>query len=263
MATQRPVAVLVGTPAWADDAARVLADAGLQTLPLNDPATYIDDLIAIHPALILVDAAAPDWAWWVTTPKVRQETRRIPLIVVSADPAREPAALGAGADRFLPADFLADTLPGAIEALARLPDAAQQETLACQCAEPMPPLGLQGIERFNAGDYYGQHDLFEMLWMAELGPVRDLYRAILQVGVAYHHIRQGNPRGALKMLRRSAQWFAHLPDVCQGVDVRRLREDASSVEAMLRALSEADLAAFDPDRWPPLPPLHTVSDPPG
>jgi len=263
MAAQRPVAVIIGAPAWADEATRALTDAGLQTLSFNDRERYIDDLIDAHPALILVDAAAPDWTWWVTTPKVRQETRRIPLIVVSPDPASKPVALGAGADRFLQTESLADSLPGAIEALARMPDAAQQEALACQCAEPMPSLGQEGIARFNSGDYYGQHDLFEMLWMAEPGPVRDLYRAILQVGVAYHHIRQGNPRGALKMLRRSAQWFARLPDVCQGVDVRRLREDAGSVEAALRALSEADLAAFDPDRWPPLPPLRTVSDPPG
>ena len=61
----------------------------------------------------------------------------------------------------------------------------------------MPPLACK--ESAFAGDYYGQHDLFEMLWMAELGPVRPLPRDIA-VGVAYHHIRQGNPRGALKML---------------------------------------------------------------
>ena len=113
------------------------------------------------------------------------------------------------------------------------------------------------IARFNAGDYYDQHDFFEALWMAEPGPVRDLYRAILQVGVAYHHITQGNPRGALKMLRRSAQWFASLPDVCQGVDVRQLREDAAAVEAALRA---ADGADFDAAEWLPLPPLRTISD---
>ena len=257
MSDSRPVAAIVGAPAWMPDATHLLGAAGLRVAVLHDRAAYLDRLRATLPAVILVNGDAPGWAWWVTAPKVRQETRRIPLIVIAADPDREAAALGAGADRFLAAESLADTLPMAITALARLPDSVRQDTLACQCAEPMPPLGQEGIARFNAGDYYAQHDLFEVLWMAEPGPVRDLYRAILQVGVAYHHITHGNPRGALKMLRRSAQWFASLPDFCQGVDVRRLREDAASIEAALRV---ADAADFDPAQWLPLPPLRTVAD---
>lgn len=252
-----PVAVIVGAPAWAPDAIRLLRAAGFRARALDDRATYLEHLRETHPALILVNGDVPEWVAWVTIPKVRQETRRIPLIVIAADPDRETSALNAGADRFLAADSLAEALPAAIEGLARRPDTAQQEELACQCAEPMPPLGREGIARFNAGDYYAQHDLFEALWMAEPGPVRDLYRAILQVGVAYHHITRGNPRGAMKMLRRSAQWFVSLPEICQGVDVRRLREDAIAVEAALRA---ADGADFDPARWLPLPPLRTVDE---
>lgn len=257
MVDSHPVAVIVGAPAWTPDAIRLLHAAGLRAQALDGHVPYLERLREMHPALILVNGDAPEWASWVAIPKVRQETRRIPLIVIAADPDRETPVLNAGADRFLAADSLAETLPAAIEGLARLPDAARQAQLACQCAEPMPPLGREGIARFNAGDYYAQHDLFEALWMAEPGPVRDLYRAILQVGVAYHHITRGNPRGAIKMLRRSAQWFASLPDICQGVDVRRLREDAIAVEAALRA---ADGADSDPARWLPLPPLRTVDD---
>jgi len=55
--------------------------------------------------------------------------------------------------------------------------------------------------------------------MATSGPVRELYRAILQVGIAYYQIERGNHRGALKMLLRSVQWLAMLPDRCQGIDV--------------------------------------------
>src|SRR5690606_32654242 len=53
MAAQRPVAVIIGAPAWADEATRALTDAGLQTLSFNDRERYIDDLIDAHPALIL------------------------------------------------------------------------------------------------------------------------------------------------------------------------------------------------------------------
>jgi hypothetical protein len=47
------------------------------------------------------------------------------------------------------------------------------------------------------------------------------------------------------MLRRSAQWFAALPDECQGVDTRQLRADAARARAALQAMDPADIASFD------------------
>ena len=76
--------------------------------------------------------------------------------------------------------------------------------------------------------------------------MRDLYRAILQVGVAYYQVTRGNRRGALKMLLRAVQWLNVLPAICQGVDVARLRDDAARVRVALEALPpDADLSQFD------------------
>jgi predicted metal-dependent hydrolase len=109
----------------------------------------------------------------------------------------------------------------------------------------MPDEGLLALEKFNAGEYYEQHDRFEHLWMVEKGPVRDLYRAILQVGVAYYQITRGNLRGARKMLLRSIQWLALLPDVCRGVDVAQVRRDANAVRAELDRVGEDGAKSFD------------------
>lgn len=117
--------------------------------------------------------------------------------------------------------------------------------LDCACRDSLPPLAREGIARFNAGDYYRQHDLFEELWRQTTGAVRNLYQGILQVGIAYYQITQGNRRGAIKMLRRSARWLALLPDVCQGVDVQRLRQDSTRVRLVLEQMESADLADFD------------------
>lgn len=258
-ADQRPVVIIVDDPPWQAEAARLLDEAGLSVRRVADRDRYIDQLVETRPALVLVDGDMPGWRWWVVTAKVRQETRRIPLIVIAAHAAHAGEAIDTGADRFLLADSLAADLLPTITQAARMPSESQQARLDCQCSRPMPSLGLEGIARFNAGDYYGQHDLFETLWIAEPGPVRDLYRAILQIGVAYHHITQGNSRGALKMLRRSAQWLAVLPDVCQGVDVRQLRADAAAVEAALRALSASGSARVDPRKLPPLRTVDSVS----
>jgi predicted metal-dependent hydrolase len=201
-----------------------------------------------------VDGTQPDWQAWAVTPRASAATRRIPVIVMTADPM---AARAAGASAVLdPGDWLA--LPALIQELARPDEAVMRAALADGCAEPLPPDAVEAIRRFNAGDYYRQHDLFEALWMADDRPIRDLYRAILQVGIAYYHISGGNPRGALKMLLKSQQWLAPLPDVCQGVDVAGLRRDAAAVRAELERLGEAQFGAFDHSL---LKPVRLVRDP--
>ena len=68
---------------------------------------------------------------------------------------------------------------------------------------------------------------------------------MLQVGIAYFQIERGNYRGAIKMLQRSVQWLLILPDTCQGVDVKQLREDSFKVRAELERLGEDRLDELD------------------
>src|SRR3954471_10299011 len=117
--------------------------------------------------------------------------------------------------------------------------------LGCECQESLPSLGLEAVALFNTGEYHAQHDLFEELWRQTRGPVRDLYQGTLQVGIAYYQITRGNHRGALKMLRRSARWLAPLPDVCQGIDVKQLREDSVVVRTELERMKPEEIANFD------------------
>ena len=221
---------------------------------VRPPADLIARLTDDHADLIVVDGAADDWQAWTSAPKRSPATRRIPLVLVSADAERRAAAHSAGADRVLLPDALAAQLPDLLRDLVQAPAVALQAQLECDCAAELPPLALTALEKFNAGEYYAQHDLLESLWMQTESPVRDLYRAILQVGVAYYQIKRGNRRGALKMLLRGQHWLARLPDVCQGVDVRGLRDDAAQVRAALERLPTDDLSAFDrtllrPVRW--------------
>jgi uncharacterized protein len=240
----RPTIALIGAPDWADRVAALLRDHGYDVLHPGDRARLVPQLTDRHAVLALVDAGTPDWPGWVARIKSDQATRRIPVLVIARDLAPDQAA-GAGADGVLAPDAPDGDWLDRIGGLARGLDPAAAEALACQCEDDLPPLARLGVEKFNAGAYYAQHDAFEELWMAETGPVRELYRAILQVGVAYYHITRGNHAGALKMLRRSVQWLAILPDVCQGVDVRRLEADAARVRQELEAMDPVAIASFD------------------
>jgi predicted metal-dependent hydrolase len=194
---------------------------------------YVSRLVDDRPALILANGDSDEWRFWTATPKSSPATRRIPIALVSRDAAVRKEALVSGADLSFSPDEIVSATKKFVADYARVLDPAQIERLDCECQDALPELARQGVEKFNAGEYYKQHDLFEALWVKTEGPVRDLYRAILQVGVAYYQITRGNPRGALKMLLRSVQWLAILPDECQGVDVKQLREDSYRVRAAL------------------------------
>ncbi|MCY4465720.1 MAG: DUF309 domain-containing protein [Chloroflexi bacterium] len=225
-------------------------------IALDDAAAFVPALIENRAALALIDAEHSAAHSLILTAKTSAATRRIPIVLVSADAAARAHAIAAGAELALDWAELAKQLSVIIRELARMPGPEALAQLDCACAQSLPPLAAAGVEAFNRGEYYQQHDLFEELWVATEGPVRDLYRAILQVGVAYFQLERGNFRGALKMLQRSVQWLYLLPDTCQGLDVAALRRDSYAVRAELQRLGadrlgEFDLSLLKPLRWQP------------
>lgn len=91
----------------------------------------------------------------------------------------------------------------------------------------------EGLRLFNEGMYFESHEALEISWRAEKGPIRDLYRGILQAAVCYLHITRKNHIGASKMYERSKKWLSRWPDVTRGIHVGQLRQDLASVVAQL------------------------------
>jgi len=199
-----------------------------------------------QPALLLFDLTNPAIPWrdWIAALKSSPATRRIPILCFGPhqDVLTMTTATRAGADAVLARSRFTADMPALLQKHARLPDTA---ALAETCAEPLSELARRGLELFNEGAYYKCHDALEEAWMLDTGPGRELYRGILQVGIAYHQIERGNYRGAVKMLLRARQWLEPLPDICRGVDVAALRSDADRVHAALLALGPKRVAEFD------------------
>src|SRR6058998_2727307 len=113
------------------------------------------------------------------------------------------------------------------------------------CSEPPPAALLEGIEQFNRGDYFEQHETLELLWRAEPRDVRYLYQGILQIGVAFHHLRRLNHHGTVYMLTRGPRYLARFAPCCQTVDVQRLLDDAAAALREVERLGPGRLAEFD------------------
>jgi predicted metal-dependent hydrolase len=240
----KPTIVITGQPQWAQTVADTLG-TNYRVVNQTQPEGYMKTLIESLAAMILVDGDAANWETWVSTPKASPATRRIPIVLVSDDSEKRATAPLVGADVTVSKDELLNGLLKLVSDFARVRDPEIIKQLDCECQEALPLLAQEGVRKFNAGEYYKQHDLFEEQWMNTETPVRDLYRAVLQVGVSYFQIQRGNYRGALKMLQRSVQWLVVLPDVCQGINIKKLREDSFRVRAELERLGEQRLHEFD------------------
>ena len=113
------------------------------------------------------------------------------------------------------------------------------------CEEPPPPQLLEGIAQFNRGEFFEQHETLELLWRAERRDVRYLYQGILQIGVAFHHLRRLNHHGTVYMLTRGARYLAPFAPRCQHVNVAALLQDAAAALQEVERLGPARLAEFD------------------
>ena len=122
------------------------------------------------------------------------------------------------------------------------------------CTGAIHPAAVKGMELFNAGEYWLAHEALEEAWKEESGAVRELYRAILQTGVAYLHITRKNYNSAIKMYERVQKWIQPWPDVCRGIQIGQLRRDLDTVIEEVKRLGPDRLAGFDrslfkPVRW--------------
>jgi len=118
------------------------------------------------------------------------------------------------------------------------------------CRGVLHPRAVRGCELHNHCDFFEAHEELEAAWMAEKGPIRDLYRGILQVAVACYHIQRGNYLGAKKMFQRSHRWLAPFPDICRGIQVEQFRVDASQAEERLLQSGAEGLSQFPPGLFP-------------
>jgi uncharacterized protein len=113
------------------------------------------------------------------------------------------------------------------------------------CDEDPPPQLVEGIAQFNRGEYFEQHETLELLWRAERRDVRYLYQGILQIGVAFHHLRRLNHHGTVYMLTRGSRYLAPFAPRCQRVDVAALLEAARTALAEVERLGPQRLTEFD------------------
>ena len=197
------------------------------------------------PVLILIDVhalPADQWTPEVQRAKLSPQSKLIPIYGFGShvDTATLKAARQAGCDHVWARSRFVNELPDLVAKHIDPPP------VFLEGWDDQPSAAfLEGVALFNAGQFYKQHDIFEALWMADQRPIRDLYQGVLQIGVSFHQVEEGNYRGAVKMLRRGLLHLRTMPPVCQTLDVARLRREARAVHDDIIALGPDRLGEYD------------------
>lgn len=205
-----------------------------------------NELTQLQPAALIFDLGDEKVPWdaWISMLKSASATRRIPVLSFGphVDTEMLAKAKKAGSDMVVPRSALAKKLPQFFEQHSTIHRIDENDKI---CQREIHPLAMRGIEAFNNNQYFDAHEHFEDAWM-ELEPREGvLYRSLLQVSVIYYHIRAGNYAGAIKVYLRVRQWLAKLPDRCQGVNVRRVKDNLEENIRLLKSLGEERMAEFD------------------
>jgi hypothetical protein len=123
--------------------------------------------------------------------------------------------------------------------------AAVGELEPWSCDELPPVLFYTGLEQFNRGEYFEQHESLEEIWILEPRPLRYLYQGILKIGVGFYKLRLGNYRGTINHINGGIAYLEPFGKECLGVDVGRLIREAAEVHDRVVQLGRERIGEFD------------------
>lgn len=118
---------------------------------------------------------------------------------------------------------------------------------------PQPGLLLQAVEEFNQGKFIECHESLEKLWKSEHRPIRQLYQGILQISVAFHHLRQHRYPSTVTLLERGSGYLEPFAPECMGVDISGVITGSARCLAEVKKLGPDRLDEFD---WSIAPKLY-------
>lgn len=96
----------------------------------------------------------------------------------------------------------------------------------------------QGVDLFNAGEFYACHDVLEELWSELLTADRTFYQGMIHAAVALFHFEGGNLGGARKMYRSTLAYLGPYAPSHAGLDVESFLQAFEACFAELAALRD-------------------------
>jgi predicted metal-dependent hydrolase len=111
----------------------------------------------------------------------------------------------------------------------------------------------EGVAHFNQREFWDAHESWETIWLVAESDVEQFLQGLIQIAAAYHHVKRGTYRGAIRLFEAGLRRLeAFPPEYCD--------LDRGAVEAAARAQRELLITRGEADGT--YPELVLLSDTP-
>src|SRR5260370_34412263 len=114
-----------------------------------------------------------------------------------------------------------------------------------------PSSFVEGVDHFNATEFWEAHESWESLWLEAEGDLVEFYQGLIQLAAAYHHSKRGTLRGAVRLFDAAQRRLEPFPPRFHELD----REAAVAAAVRHRAWAAANIesgAKLANDEFPKL-----------
>ena len=80
-----------------------------------------------------------------------------------------------------------------------------------------------GLACYGRAEFFEAHEHWEVVWLKLEEPEKSFLQALIQVSSAFHHLKRGNRRGAVSLLRKALRRLDVCPAHFGGIAVLPLR----------------------------------------
>jgi predicted metal-dependent hydrolase len=87
---------------------------------------------------------------------------------------------------------------------------------------------LRGVDHFNALEFWESHEAWEELWLVAESDVEQFLQGLIQIAAAYHHMKRGTFRGAVRLFEAGLRRLEPFPAGFSGLDRREVTAAACS-----------------------------------
>jgi len=76
----------------------------------------------------------------------------------------------------------------------------------------------EGIEHFNARQFWHAHESWEALWLEADSDLVEFLQGLIQLAAAYHHVQRGTYSGAIRLFEAALRRMEPFPNPFCGID---------------------------------------------
>jgi len=115
------------------------------------------------------------------------------------------------------------------------------------------PRFREGVAHFNSLEFWEAHESWEELWLVAETDLEQFLQGLIQLAAAYHHVRRGTFRGAVRLFDAALRRLSAFPQRFCGIDRTAAENAARAHREWIAARIDSD-ERLGADEYPRLEP---------